>query len=119
MAPALQEAPTGADEDLAEGTASGPDADKGKLFEVPRVAVLIDEADPGVIKLAFSGSVELDRSNADDVAFYNRLKAGKDVSLDIEAFVAGPKNSHRRDSDGNVDAVVQTKSLIVHSIDVG
>jgi hypothetical protein len=35
----------------------------------------------------------------------------------IDAFVAGPKNTHRRDSDGNVDAVVQTKSLVVHSVE--
>jgi hypothetical protein len=54
-----------------EGTASGPDADKGKLFEVPRVVVAVDETDPGTIKLAFSGSIELDRAKADDVAFYN------------------------------------------------
>jgi hypothetical protein len=95
--------------------AEGQDAEKGKLFEVPRVAVTIDEADPGVLKLAFSGSIELDRSKPDDVAFYNSLIAGRDAALAISAFVAGPKNSHRRDPEGNVDAVVQTKSLIVHS----
>ena len=95
----------------------GQDAEKGKLFEVPRVAVTIDEADPGVLKLAFSGSIELDRANADDVAFYNSLKAGRDADLSVSVFCAGPKNSHHRDAEGNVDAVVQTKSLIVHSID--
>lgn len=114
MAPALAEAPTGTDE--VEGTASGPDADKGQLFEVPRVAVTIDEADPNIIKLAFSGSIELDRAKADDVTFYNRLQAGKNTDLSLGVFVAGPKNSHRRDPDGNVQAVVQTKSLIIHSI---
>lgn len=99
-----------------DGTGSGEDAEKGKLFEVPRVKVVVDEADPNVIKLAFSGSIELDRGKADDVSFYNGLNAGKNVELTIEAFVAGPKNSHRRDSEGNVDSVVQTKSLVVHSL---
>jgi hypothetical protein len=98
------------------GTESGPDPDKGKLFEVPRVAVVVDETDPNVIKLAFSGSIELDRGDASDVAFYNRLKAGTNVDLDLGLFVAGPKKSHRRDPDGNVQAIVETKSLIVHSI---
>jgi hypothetical protein len=95
----------------------GQDPNKGKLFEVPRVGILIDETDPTVIKLSFSGAVELDRTNADDVGFYNRLTAGKDVSLEIEAHVGTTKTTHRRDSEGNVDAVVQSKSLTVHSID--
>jgi hypothetical protein len=102
---------------VPDGTASGNDPDKGKLFEIPRIAVLIDETDPGVIKLAFSGSIELDRTKADDVSFYNQLAAGKNIDLEVQAFVKGPQNTHRRDSDGLVDAVVQTKSLVVHSIE--
>ncbi len=102
-----------------DGIETGEDPDNGKLFEVPRVAVTIDEADPGVIKLAFSGSIELNRADPSDVAFYNSLKAGTDTDLNVQAFVAGPKNAHRRDSEGNVDAVVQTKSLIVHSLETG
>lgn len=95
----------------------GEDPDKGKLFEVARVAVTLDDTDPTVLKLAFSGSIELERATASDVELYNRLTAGKNVDLEISAHVAGAKTSHRRDSEGNVDAVVQTKSLIVHSID--
>lgn len=94
----------------------GQDVDAGKLFDVPRVKVVVDESDPNVIKLAFSGSIELDRGKADDVKFYNQLKAGKNADLSLGVFVAGPKNSHRRDSEGNVQAIVQTKSLVVHSI---
>lgn len=109
----------GEEQEAYEAGIEGQDAEKGKLFEVPRVAVIVDEADPGVLKLSFSGSIELDRTNADDVTFYNSLKAGRDAGLSVSVFCAGPKNSHRRDSDGNVDAVVQTKSLIVHSIDTG
>lgn len=114
-ASALEKAPTGADE-LAEGTSAGEDAEKGKLFEVPRVAVVVDESDPSVLKVAFSGNIELDRAKPNDVSFYNDLVAGKNADLHIEAHVAGSKKSHRRDSEGNVDAVVETKSLIIHSI---
>jgi hypothetical protein len=100
-----------------EGTETGPDPDNGKLFEVPRAKITIDDTDPNVIKLAFSGGIELDRGNPSDVALYNRLVAGKNVDLHVQAFVAGPKTTHRRDADGNVDTVIQTKSVIVHSID--
>lgn len=100
------------DRQVEEGNA------KGKLIEVPRVAVIVDEADPNILKLSFSGSIELDRAKPADVAFYNKLTAGRDAELEVTAFVAGPKNTHRRDSDGNVDAVVQTKSLVIHSIEI-
>lgn len=115
---ALAAAPTGADEEQqVDGTQSGPDAEKGKLFEVPRVAVLLDDSDPTILKLAFSGSIELDRAIADDVSFYNRLRAGQPVELSVTAHVAGARTTHRRDGEGDVDAVVQTKSLIVHSVE--
>lgn len=94
-----------------------PEVPEGKLFEVPRVGVLLDEADPTVIKLSFSGSIDLDRTVAADVSFFNRLKAGQSVALELEAHIAGSKKTHRRDSEGDVDAIVETKSLIVHSID--
>ncbi len=100
----------------AERQAEGQDADKGKLFEVPRVAVIVDDTDPTVLKLAFSGGIELDRTNASDVELYNSLRAGRPATFTVEAHVAGAKTAHRRDSEGDVDAVVQTKSLIVHSI---
>lgn len=115
---ALAAAPTGADEEQqVDGTQSGPDAEKGKLFEVPRVAVLLDDSDPTILKLAFSGSIELDRAVADDVSFYNGLEAGRDGELRVTVHVAGAKTTHHRDNDGFVDDVVQTKSLIVHSVE--
>lgn len=101
----------------AEGTQTGEDPDEGKLFEVPRVKVVVDDTDPTVIKLNFTGGVELDRSVASDVSFYNSLTPGRTVVLQVEAHIAGAKTTHRRDSEGDVDAVVQTKTLIVSSID--
>lgn len=101
---------------VAEGVASGEDAEKGKLFEVPRVAVVVDTTDPTVLKLAFSGAVDFDRGNAKQVAFYNKLRAGLPVELNVTAHVAGARQTHRRDSEGDVDAVVQTKSLIVSDV---
>lgn len=108
---------TAIDPTSQQDTPDGQDPESGKLFEVPRVGVLVDETDPTVLKLAFSGAIELERGNASDVAFYNRLNAGQTVALRVDAHVAGAKTTHRRDSDGNVDAVVQSKSLIIHSLE--
>lgn len=97
----------------------GEDVEKGKLFEVPRVKVVLDESDPTVLKLSFAGGIDLDRTVADDVAFYNKLKSGQTASLAISVHVAGAKTTHRRDSEGDVDSVVQTKSLIVTDVELG
>lgn len=93
-----------------------PDPDTGKLFDVPRVTVITDDADPTLLLLAFSGSIKLDRSIANDVTFYNRLRSGKNVHLELEAHVAGATKRHRRDKEGAVDAVVETKSLIITDV---
>lgn len=96
-----------------DGASEGPDTEKGKLFDVPRIGIVLDDSDPTVLKIAFSGSVELDRANAIQVGFYNDLKAGRESQLVATCHVAGAKMVHRRDSEGDVDAVVQTKSVIV------
>lgn len=87
-----------------------------RLFEVPRIAIAIDETDPTVVKLAFSGSIELDRTNADQVDFYNDLVAGSEDEVVVTVHVAGARKRHRRDSEGFVDAVVETKSLVVSDV---
>ena len=99
-----------------DGTESGPDAELGKLFDVPRVKIAIDKADPTVLKVAWSGSVELDRGNAAQVNFYNDLMHGKSCELVVTVHVAGARKIHRRDSEGDVDAVVETKSLVVSDV---
>jgi hypothetical protein len=99
-----------------EGTESGEDVEAGKLFDVPRVKVVLDESDPNVIKLSLRGSVELDRTNADQVGFFNSLKAGTYTDLVVGVHVAGARKVHRRDSEGDVDAIVETKSLVVTDV---
>jgi hypothetical protein len=95
---------------------AGEDAEHGKLFEVPRIGIIVDDSDPSVVKLAFAGSIELDRTNAAQMGFYNGLGAGESHEVVVTAHVAGAKMTHRRDSEGDVDAVVQTKSLIVSDV---
>ena len=94
----------------------GQDAEVGKLFEVPRVAVKLDDSDPTVVKIAFGGSIELDRGNAQQIEWYNALRAGGESDVAITVHVAGSRKRHRRDSEGDVDAIVETKSLIVSDV---
>lgn len=103
---ALAAAPTGADE--------ADQHQDERLFEMP--AVTIDESNPTQITLAFSGTITLDRSQTDDVALYNRLASGKLFDLNVSGFVKGANTVHRRDTEGNIDAVAQTKSLVIDSI---
>lgn len=104
MSTALAEAPTGKEETDT----------KGKLFEMP--AIEIDESNPTAITIAFAGSVTLDRSQKSDADLYNKLKHGKLFELQVSGLVKGSKKTHRRDSEGNVDAIVETKSLVIDSI---
>jgi len=104
------------EQDVYGITIDGQDAEKGKLFEVPRVAVIVDQSDPTVLKVAFSGSIEIERGSAEWVEFYNQLRPGRSSDLAITVHVAGAKTAHRRDGEGDVDAVVQTKSLTVTDI---
>jgi hypothetical protein len=93
-----------------------PDPDKGKLFDLPRVKVVVDDSDPNVVKLAFSGSYELDREDKDQMEHYNRLRAGQEAELVIGVHVAGARKTHRRDAEGYVDAVVEVKTLKVSEV---
>jgi hypothetical protein len=94
-----------------------PDPDAGKLFDVPRANVALDDSDPSALRLTFSGAIQLNRDDPDDVAVYNRLREGRPAVLNITAHVAGSRLVHRRDKEGYVDAIVASKSLVIHSID--
>src|SRR5215471_19131620 len=90
-----------------------PNPDKGQLFEVPRVTVLMDDSDPTVLKLAFSGSYELDRDNAGQVEAYNHLRAGREALLSLTVRVAGTQKGHRLDKEGDLADIVEAKRLVV------
>jgi hypothetical protein len=86
-------------------------AEEERLFEVPRVAVEFDDADPDVLRLAFSGTVVVDRTDPDDVAFYNSLPGGSVSKLTVSVYAAGAQNRHK---DG---IVTQTKAIVVDGVE--
>lgn len=93
-----------------------PNPEKGQLFEVPRVVVLMDDSDPTILKLSFSGSYELDRDNATQVEAYNRLRAGSEAELAITVRVVGAQKAHRLDSEGDLADIVEAKRLVVSEV---
>lgn len=108
MSTALAEARTGADE--------GEQLQKEKLFELPPIKN--DATKPTMIHVVVSGPIPLDLSQKADIDFYNELQAGKLVTREVTFFVKGAKKTHRRDAEGNVDAVVETKSLLVDGVKI-
>jgi len=93
-----------------------PNPERGQLFEVPRIGVLMDDSDPTILKLAFTGSYELDRDNAAQVEAYNRLRAGQEALLSITVRVAGANKHHRLDSEGDLADIVEAKRLVVAEV---
>lgn len=68
------------------------------------------------ISIKFAGEVFLDRSDPSDVAVYNALRLGKDVGLLIEAKCSSTGAKGATDRDGDLDVVVGTKGIKVHSL---
>lgn len=93
-----------------------PDPDSGKLFEVPRATVAVDDGSPTVIKVAVGGGVELERSSNDDVEFYNSLAPGDEVELRVVARVSGIRTRRKYDDEGSFVDLIATKSLVVDTI---
>jgi hypothetical protein len=100
---ALAEAPTGAEEREAPAPLT--------LFEIKPDPARVTQSTVNI-----SGKIKLDLSQKSDADFYESLKAGKLVTYETTFFVASSKKTHRRDKDGNVDAVPESKSIVVDGV---
>jgi len=88
-----------------------------RLFELPRIE--IDLATPNALRLNFSGTVELDRTNVEDVDFFNALKPGNDATVNITVRIDGGGKVHKRDDSGEVVEIIETKRLVATEVYVG
>jgi hypothetical protein len=69
------------------------------------------------IAIKFSGQVMLDRSDPADVKLFRDLELGKqNVSLLIEAAVDKASGSGATNRDGDLDVIVGSKTLRIHSL---
>lgn len=95
-----------------QAAAFDPSAYDREDLQIPK----IDGQSIDRISIKFSGEIFLDRSEPSDVAVYNALRLGKDVGLLIEAKCSSTAAKGATDRDGDLDVVVGTKGLKVHSL---
>lgn len=105
------------DEPIVENTGQAAVFDRSQYelegLQIPKVdGEAIDK-----IAIKFGGRVMLDRSSLTDVAMFNKLKLGQDVELRISAKVSNSGGAGFTTSkEGDLDAVVGSKSLTVDSV---
>lgn len=69
------------------------------------------------IRIAFSGSIMLDRSEPADVALYNRLTLGKgEVTLMVEGVCSSTAAKQATNRDGELDVIVGEKTVKVRTV---
>jgi len=109
------------DEQPAAGPVA-PDPDGKKLFneaDYEREDLAIAKVDGNQIdriSLKFAGEVFLDRSDPNDVALFNRMKLGHDVTLQVEAKCSGVGAQGATDREGDLDVVVGRRQVKVHTV---
>lgn len=68
------------------------------------------------IRVAFNGSIMLDRSNVDHVALFNRLTLGKSVQLRVAGEVTKTGVGWTTNKDGDLDAIVGERGVKVTTV---
>ena len=68
------------------------------------------------IRVAFSGSVMLDRSDPADVALFNKLMLGKECELRVAGKVSKTATGWTTNREGDLDAVVGERTVKVDTV---
>lgn len=109
-------------DEQADGEHQEQPARDGGLFDADRYkdpALAIPNVDGESIdriKLSFTGSIFLDRSAPADVALYNKLRFGKEVTLAVEGRCNDTGAKGATDREGNLDVVVGRKSIKITTV---
>ncbi len=109
------------DEDETPATPK-PDPEGKKLFndsDYEREDLAIAKVDGNQvdrIAVKFAGEVFLDRSSPADVALYNRLRLGQDVTLMVEGKCSATGAKGATDREGDLDVVVGQRSVKVTTV---
>ena len=101
----------------AAATAAGGELFDSSAYEREDLAIpKVDGEGIDKIRLAFTGSVMLDRSNPADVALYNRAMLARDLELRISGRVARVATGYTTGKEGDLDAVVGERTIKVDSV---
>lgn len=99
-----------------------PDPEGKALFDssdYEREDIVISKVDGNQIDriaIKFAGEVFLDRSAPEDVALYNKLRLGNEVTLMVEGRCSATGAKGATDRDGDLDVVVGQKSVKVTTV---
>jgi len=83
----------------------------------PKQLALIDGLSVDTVAVNFSGRIELELSSAGDQQLIEDLMLGRNVKIEVEAYVVGSAGKGPRDKEGDLKAVNKAISLKVHTID--
>jgi hypothetical protein len=98
-------------------SAGGENLFNPRAYDDPALQLpMVDGQGIDKIALKFSGTIRLDRSKPDDVALFRRLKLGKDIDVKLEGKVVGSNTTGATNKDGDLDVVVGSKTLDIHTI---
>lgn len=122
MTTPLAEAENALAQPADDDTPLEPDAEAGALFnkeQYDREDLQIDRIDGQTvdkIRVDFTGSVMLDRSDPADVKMYNALTLGKECELRVAGKVSGSAGGYTTAKEGDLDAVVGKKSVKIDTV---
>lgn len=68
------------------------------------------------IRVAFGGSIMLDRSNPDHVALFRKLELGKDVEFRVAGDVTSVSTGWTTGKEGDLDAIVGERKIKVSTV---
>lgn len=117
MSTTLEEARTDTEETPeTEETGQTAAFDKSR-YDDPELAIKkVDNQQVDKIRIAFSGSVMLDRSNPADVALYNKLTLGKEVELRVAGKVAKTSGGWTTNREGDLDVIVGERKVAIDTV---
>lgn len=115
-AAATLESPDDTDDDTPPAADGGALFDKSQYEREDLQISKIDGQSVDKIRVKFSGSVMLDRSDPADVALYNRLLLGEDCELRVAGNVSGSGGGKTTNKDGDLDAIVGQKTVTVDTV---
>ena len=76
----------------------------------------VDGQEVDKIKIKFSGSVSLDRTKANDVSLFNRIRLGKEVELRVSGKGARVGTGYTTSKGGDLEAVVGEREVRIDTV---
>lgn len=100
----------------AQASETAPLFDRSKYDNEELALPKVDGEGIDKIRVDFSGSVMLDRMNKDDVALFRKLALASECELRVAGKIAAVKDGFTTNREGDLDALVETRSIKVDTL---